>query len=167
MGERTYLEIFVGSLLPLFRHRPRCISREHADHEHDHDAEYAAGDRCVEDVPILARGSACSRAMGPECYPVCLNVGDILVDPTYILRLVLRQLTSLLLLHCHVVPIALHPVPQLHPELCLFLRRHRFPSLLDAGQQRVGDCMLSPDLEGERKACWIGREEPDLAEGEG
>lgn len=50
-----------------------------------------------------------------------------------------EALTGLLLLQRHLVPVNLHPVAQLHPQIRLLLRRHRLPSLLDTGQRWVGN----------------------------
>ena len=47
--------------------------------------------------------------------------------------------TGLLLHQREIVPIRLHAVPQRHPELRLFGRRHALPSLLDAGERGVRD----------------------------
>lgn len=47
--------------------------------------------------------------------------------------------TGLLLLQSQLVPIHLHPIPQRHPEIGLFLWWHTLPSLLNIRQCRVGD----------------------------
>ncbi len=44
------------------------------------------------------------------------------------------------------MPVDLHPIPQCHPQIRLLLGVHLFPSLLDAGQSRVGDRVLSTGL---------------------
>lgn len=49
------------------------------------------------------------------------------------------KLTSLLLLQRQLRPINLHPIPQRHPQIRLFLRRHRLPPLLDISQRWVRD----------------------------
>lgn len=51
--------------------------------------------------------------------------------------------TGLLLLQGQVVPVNLHAVTELHPQLSLLLRRHGLPTLLDTSQGRVGDGMLA------------------------
>ena len=40
------------------------------------------------------------------------------------------------------MPVDLHAVPQLHPQLGLLLGGHTLPALLDASEGRVGDGML-------------------------
>jgi hypothetical protein len=47
--------------------------------------------------------------------------------------------TSLLFLRRQLGPINLHAIPQRHPQLGLFLRRHALPPLLDIRQRRVAD----------------------------
>jgi hypothetical protein len=37
------------------------------------------------------------------------------------------------------VPVHLHTIPELHPQVGLFLGRQTLPALLDAGQRRVGN----------------------------
>lgn len=55
-------------------------------------------------------------------------------------------LTGFLLLQSQLMPVDLHPIPQCHPQIRLLLGVHLFPSLLDAGQSRVGDRVLSTGL---------------------
>lgn len=50
--------------------------------------------------------------------------------------------TGLLLLEGQLVPVDLHTVTELHPELGLLLRGHALPALLDVGEGRVGDSMV-------------------------
>lgn len=50
--------------------------------------------------------------------------------------------TGLLLLEGQRVPVDLHAVTELHPELGLLLRGHDLPALLDVGEGRVGDSMV-------------------------
>lgn len=40
------------------------------------------------------------------------------------------------------MPVNLHTVTELHPQLGLLLRGHTLPALLDAGEGRVGDSMV-------------------------
>lgn len=54
--------------------------------------------------------------------------------------------TSFLLLQSHFIPVDLHAISQLHPELRLFLRWHAFPSLFNSGQGRVGDGVSASGL---------------------
>ena len=58
------------------------------------------------------------------------------------LRKASSKRTGLLLRQGHIVPINLHAVSELHPELCLLLRRHGLPSLLDTSNLRVGNGMF-------------------------
>lgn len=51
------------------------------------------------------------------------------------------------------MPVGLHAVPQLHPQLGLVLRRHLLPSLLDAGQGGIANRMFVAPL---RLARWTG-----------
>lgn len=50
--------------------------------------------------------------------------------------------TGLLLVKSQLMPVNLHTVPQLHPQLSLFLRRHGLPALLDAGKGRIRNGMF-------------------------
>ena len=56
------------------------------------------------------------------------------------------RLTSSLFLHSHLMPIHCHPIPQGHPQLCLLLRGHLVPPLLDVRQCRVRHRVLMPRL---------------------
>lgn len=47
------------------------------------------------------------------------------------------KLTSFPLLQRKLMPVVLHPIPQCHPQLRLFLRRHDLPPLLNARQHRI------------------------------
>ena len=58
--------------------------------------------------------------------------------------------TSFLFLQCQLIPIHLHTISQLHPQLGLILWWQSFPSLLDSGQGRVGDGMGGSSM---RLAC--------------
>lgn len=40
------------------------------------------------------------------------------------------------------MPVNLHTVPELHPQISLLLRGHGLPALLDPGERRVRDGML-------------------------
>lgn len=53
-----------------------------------------------------------------------------------------EQHTGLLLLESHLVPVDLHAVPQLHPQLGLLLRGHGLPALLNTGECGIRDGML-------------------------
>lgn len=50
--------------------------------------------------------------------------------------------TGLLLLDGHLVPVNLHAVPQLHPEVGLLLRGQSLPALLNTGECGIGNGML-------------------------
>lgn len=72
--------------------------------------------------------------------------------------------TSLLLLHCELVPVDLHPIPKLHPQVGLLLRRHGLPSLLDIRQSRVAYRMgLSPLRDLLRQRCELSGAGTDCA----
>lgn len=64
--------------------------------------------------------------------------------------------TGLLLLEGHLVPVNLHTVTELHPQLGLLLRGHALPTLLDAGQGRVRDGVVggSAGLQGVQRGQW-------------
>lgn len=66
--------------------------------------------------------------------------------------------TGLLLLEGHLVPVNLHTVTELHPQLGLLLRGHALPALLDAGQGRVRDGMVggSAGLQSVQRGQWAG-----------
>ena len=53
-----------------------------------------------------------------------------------------RKHTSLLLLNSHLMPVNLHTVPELHPQISLLLGGHALPALLNPGERRVRDGML-------------------------
>ena len=50
-----------------------------------------------------------------------------------------KKLACFLLLPGHFMPIGLHSIPQLHPQLGLILRRHLLPPLLDVGEGGIGN----------------------------
>lgn len=56
------------------------------------------------------------------------------------------------------MPVGLHAVAELHPELGLLLRGETFPSLLDASESRVRDGMVggSADVQGVERGNWAG-----------
>lgn len=64
--------------------------------------------------------------------------------------------TGLLLLEGHLVPVNLHTVTELHPQLGLLLRGHALPALLDAGQGRVRDSVVggSAGLQSVQRGQW-------------
>lgn len=66
--------------------------------------------------------------------------------------------TGLLLLEGHLVPVNLHTVTELHPQLGLLLRGHALPALLDAGQGRVRDGVVgrSAGLHSIQRGQWAG-----------
>jgi hypothetical protein len=67
--------------------------------------------------------------------------------------------TGLLLLQSQFRPVSLHAIPQRHPQICLLLRWHRLPSLLDIGQRRVRDGVRGSLLD-LRARSWSGDREP-------
>lgn len=56
------------------------------------------------------------------------------------------------------MPVNLHTVTELHPQLGLLLRRHALPALLDGGQSRVRDSVVggSAGLQGVQRGQWAG-----------
>lgn len=75
--------------------------------------------------------------------------------------------TSLLLLHRQLIPVNLHAIPQLHPQVGLLLRWHGLPSLLNVCESWVADGMgLSPlcDLLGQW--CDLGSSGTESGRGE-
>lgn len=99
-----------------------------------------------EDLETLALGGLGTGAVRAESNPVGYQTTLSAPTPTNrrkkkILRIPGSR-TSLLLLHGQLVPVRLHTVTQLHPQIGLLLGRHGFPALLDAGEGRVRDGML-------------------------
>lgn len=48
-----------------------------------------------------------------------------------------KLLTGFFLLPCQFMPVALHSIPQSHPQFGLFMRGHDFPSFLNVRQCRI------------------------------
>lgn len=94
--------------------------------------------------------------------PVKFNLGYQRVGkqplPTVRIDFQWRIHTSLLLLKSHLVPVNLHTVTELHPQLGLLLGGHGLPALLNAGQSGVRDGVIgdSAGLQSVQRGQWAG-----------
>lgn len=68
--------------------------------------------------------------------------------------------TGLLLLDGQLVPVSLHAVTELHPQVGLLLGGKTLPALLDASESRVSDGMVggSANFQGVQRGNWAGAE---------
>lgn len=95
------------------------------------------------DLPALTLRRLSTGTMRTERNPVSYRAGVKSASANSDRQLRGRQQpTSLLLLKSQLVPVSLHTIPQLHPQLGLLLGRHGFPALLDAGEGGIRNGMI-------------------------
>lgn len=74
----SYLEVFVGSLLPLLGHGVRSLAGEHPDGGKEDEANADADGSVEGDLLALTWGRESARAVGSEGNPVCCRSRRVL-----------------------------------------------------------------------------------------
>lgn len=138
------------------------FGKEVDDVEHDERSEGELG-HLHGDPPALTLGGPGTGAVRTESNPVSYRAG---VESASANSDRQRQLnasppTGLLLVQSQLVPVSLHAVSQLHPQLGLLLGGHGFPALLDAGEGGIRDGMVG------RRTGLLGSDELGLSLGTG